>query len=473
MAEFAAEGLLLGSVKRPEYPQAPESFITALAWNAFEIENLNEAGGKSALIYRRKLPHLEQSKATETYPRGNATVAWQSALVSNGLGTESQDELMAQAIADALLGVQITSAKTQAATPLSPMVALLQNLVGMTGKRNPAQIGSILEQLFALGARQESASAVAPSATELWLTACERRTSLDSLLRAIDASAFALMPSTPIQRDLKSARDWAPTVASDLKATPYTWLWRNWTKLTSDPWVDALPARVWTDWATTVLRLGFGMSFLWEASWFENLARNVVAGESPTWEELRQAVSVVLPWAPSEAVVSVRDVAPVISRRINRAHLIRNVISDWMKEGERSARDYQEVLTEMHKNSDLVAKLTHLLSHDTTSGNNIWEAVKFTLATRDSRAGSPDYYGLLRSRGRYLVVDPAPEWISVVASLSSDEPGSATTVGAVARNLKELGLRPELGDLIQLLERAGLARGSADADQAVEVASAY
>jgi hypothetical protein len=40
-------------------------------------------------------------------------------------------------------------------------------------------------------------------------------------------------------------------------------------------------------------------------------------------------------------------------------------------------------------------------------------------------------------------------------------------------SLAELGLKPDLTDVVVLLERAGLARGSADADQGVVVQSAF
>jgi len=46
-------------------------------------------------------------------------------------------------------------------------------------------------------------------------------------------------------------------------------------------------------------------------------------------------------------------------------------------------------------------------------------------------------------------------------------------VATLMLNLEELGLRPEAGDLIRLLEKAGLARGSADADRGVIIESAF
>ena len=72
-----------------------------------------------------------------------------------------------------------------------------------------------------------------------------------------------------------------------------------------------------------------------------------------------------------------------------------------------------------------------------------------------------------------MTVDPGTEWIAVVASLACGAPGQESNVRNVMDSLAELGMQPELNDLIALLERAGLARGSADADQAVIVHSAF
>jgi len=108
-----------------------------------------------------------------------------------------------------------------------------------------------------------------------------------------------------------------------------------------------------------------------------------------------------------------------------------------------------------------------------SSGNNLWEATKYALLARGTSDQNPDYYGVLHANGRYLTVDPGTEWVAVVASLACEVPGGATDVGTVLDSLEKLGMRPELSDLVALLERAGMARGSADADRGVMVESAF
>ena len=94
--------------------------------------------------------------------------------------------------------------------------------------------------------------------------------------------------------------------------------------------------------------------------------------------------------------------------------------------------------------------------------------------TRDESGPFADHYGLLRTRGRSaLVVEPGIEWAALVASLACGSPGAIRDVAAVLRSLRALGVSPETRDLISLLEKAGLTRGSADADSGLEVHSAY
>ena len=101
---------------------------------------------------------------------------------------------------------------------------------------------------------------------------------------------------------------------------------------------------------------------------------------------------------------------------------------------------------------------------------NLYETVIYSLLRRDLS----DHYGLLTSRGNAIaVVSPGTEWVAVVASLSAGSPGRETHVGQVVRDLARLGLQPRLPDLVSLLEAAGLARGSADADHGVRVDSAF
>ena len=60
----------------------------------------------------------------------------------------------------------------------------------------------------------------------------------------------------------------------------------------------------------------------------------------------------------------------------------------------------------------------------------------------------------------------------MIASLACDKPGGTTTLGAVKERLNYLG-KADNSELLHELEKAGLARGSADADEAIQVRSVF
>ncbi len=458
-------------MNRPEYTPAPETLLTALSWNAFSLEPTTYRG----LLFKYKRASPRRDGFFETYPRDSdpRLQEFEDALVAHGVTTEDHNRVMTRALIDSLIGAEVKKSPTQAVSPLSPSIAALQNLVGMTGHASPAAVDKILEHFYSLGAGFDASS----SATQLWLEACKHRLKNDHLLKALNDCAAVLLPGTLVEKDTTTIRTRQQASTGDLTNTPFSWFSRSWENITSPEWVDALPARVWTDWATTVLRLGIGVGFLWEAAWFQNLAREVldVDGKARTWEQLKSGVGSIIPWEPSNAAVSIRDVTPTLKTRVFRAHCVREVLVYWLNaDALRATSPLTEAVDEMRRDSELISALSAALNYRSEPNTNIWETVSFTLQTRDSDSGTPDYYGLLRRHGRrYLLVDPASEWISIIASLSSSGPGEKTTVGAISKNLSELGLRPSFNELICLLERAGLARGSADADQAVLVESAF
>jgi hypothetical protein len=100
----------------------------------------------------------------------------------------------------------------------------------------------------------------------------------------------------------------------------------------------------------------------------------------------------------------------------------------------------------------------------------MWEAIRYSLKARERG----DHYGFLESSGnRYLFAAPGIEWGALMASLTAERPGATTNLGDVARSVRLSGAQVHSGELLDLLERTGLARGSADADLAVLVETAY
>ncbi|MCC3279913.1 hypothetical protein LJ754_12210 [Arthrobacter sp. zg-Y40] len=462
---------------RPQYVAVPEALISALAWRAYDVELDGEPIG---LVYRADLGNKQPKTFTlrATEPGSNESLAkFGEALKDSGVKSQVAPEMLARAVLNSVVGVRAEKSGKQPATPITPGLALLQNMRGLQGAKNPPDLAEIMETMYGLGGGAKSARG---SMTAQWLHATATRMEMDSLLRALDAAVDGSLLGEPRKDAREDPMDkTAARLAgsSVLAGTPYSWLARSWDTLTSRPWVEALPARVWVDWATTVLRLGVGMGFLWEAAWYETIARKLLRSEGPAKGQdlvdwLASEVGEVLPWKSSRSMTSVRDVAPVLSWRIHRGDKIRRLLADELKDYPAS-ENLTQGWERLGSNGELRSDLTVALGSKEKGANNAWEAVKYALLTRDATGPSADYYGLLRSNGRYMTVDPGTEWIAVVASLACGIPGQESNVRDVMASLADLGMQPELNDLVALLERAGLARGSADADQAVIVQSAF
>ncbi|WP_156037183.1 hypothetical protein [Arthrobacter sp. UNC362MFTsu5.1] len=465
-------------MNRPQYVSVPEAFITSLAWRVHDDrkKELTEDGVPVAYMFRSETAGTPTLKVRSTEPEGQKLVDYGHQLVVHGLATNARYEGdLASAVLNSVAGVQAEKSKSQAASPITPAFALLQDMRGFQRTKNPPDLGAILESLFRLGLKENDGKT---TAARLWLNAANKRCEIDPLLSAInEATKVALLdagyPELGEDVDPDTTRELESDPGALYEGTPFSWFARSWQKLTSDEWVGALPARVWVDWATTVLRLALGQGFLWEAAWYETLARRILSGKPGTWSEVMAQVPEILPWRSSRSSVAVRDVAPLLSWRVHRGSKIRKVLEDWLVSRPASRDDFAAALAAMSEDEELRGSLTLALGSGERSAANTWEAVKYALLTRDASGPFADYYGLLRSNGRFLTVQPGTEWMAVVASLACEGPGKTSDVATLMLNLEELGLRPEAGDLIRLLEKAGLARGSADADRGVIIESAF
>ncbi|WP_413248747.1 hypothetical protein [Sinomonas flava] len=475
--------------KRPEYFSVPELLISSLAHRAHHrlADSPPIGHGPDTIRPTKSVGYMyradpRQTSALEvrtTFPQHAELTALGDELKRRGLESDGPGSMLAEAVARSVLGIRLDKTGFQPASPLTPALALLQDPRGVLVKAGPPDFADILESMFAVGASDDGQDSV----TARWMSAADRRLEVDPILRGIDASIdVAVLHSAYERRDdlLGLGHEEARVWAGQFSGTPYSWFNRAWAKLTSDAWVDALPARVWVDWATTVLRLTMGLGFLWEASWYENLARAVIDRAVPsTFRELASGVDEPLPWRSRRAAIGTRDVASHIKHRISRGEKARNNLIEWIDEYEKDGHDLSRMTaTEFLRRVADEARPREVLSRGMNSsvvaGKTVHETVKYGLQARQSSGEFADYYGILRSHGRrWVLVDPGTEWISVVASLTCPGPSESCTVGDVLTDLTALGMRPEIRDLVELLERAGLARGSADADNAVVVESAF
>ncbi|MHB1171112.1 MAG: hypothetical protein ACYCZY_01180 [Lacisediminihabitans sp.] len=460
---------------RPQYVPVPEAFITALAWRKFNVELKDEAAGRPVGLMFRPSARGSRTKVLDiqsTAPEGDRLVKFAEALNRRHLRTEGDPRILAEAVLNSVAGVRVEKSGSQPASPITPAFALLQNIRGLQGVRNPPDLAEILETLYELGSRPDGNSS---GVADLWLTASQHRMAIDELSRlldgAVDESILGNLRTPRHHVSSNRATPWR----GELDGSPFEWFKEAWDTLTQDVWVEALPARVWVDWATTVLRLALGLGYLWESAWYDALARQIIGTDKIAWPDVRGRMGAIIPWKSSRAGKVALDVAPQLSWRVFRGDQIRGHLSNWVDSHEASQGDFESVGYAMRNDVAFSEKLVTTISSNssTPAGKNLWEAVKYALKTRDASGAHADYYGLLRTNARYLTVDPGTEWIAVVASLSCGTPGGSADVGRVLLTLEKMGMRPELSDLIALLEKAGIARGSADADQGVIVQSAF
>lgn len=456
-------------LNRPQYVPSPEVLVSSLLHRHFSNAELVKA--------KKGLRFLEVAPARVAVTTGpdtpEALTEFGEDLRDAGMKSDVPNvRELAEAVVDGVKGVRPPNSRAIPVSPITPHLALAQDLRGVLGAANPPAMGAVLETMYLLGAPiDEPAEA---SMGERWLAAAERRMSLDPVLTIVDKAFSAQDVMTGFER-----REAAPLSGIDgwvgrfSESSPFSWLRRHWDRLMSPAWVEALPARIWTDWSTMLLRTALGFGFLWESRWYA-LIGSALLGSEPVREAPRPSVDPLLPWPPSRLPVSSRNVKGEIERTVSRGLEVQLILESRMKEEAEGTA--LSVLEAMRTNEEVRAEVRKAMGGEVRNLRikNTYETIRYALQQRSTQSMATDYYGLLRPRGsRYSVVAPGTEWIAVVASLACQEPGQETHVGSVMQSLEELGLRPELQEIVQLLESAGLAEGSADADHGVRVRSAF
>jgi hypothetical protein len=468
---------LLIPLPRPEYVALPEGFLSALAWNAFEIEGLEPpvSGKKLGLrfLFDKGVSTGKSVDFREMWPSEDSLEEICEKLEVNGLEETGNKKLLASAVLGSIKGTTTSKSKFVPASPLSPALAMLQNPVGLMGKANPPDLANILETIYALGALEKPTLGV----TDRYVQACEVRLANDSILSAIDGAFEECVWKGKRLRKVSPVAVVGSEIRTLLQNSPFAWFHATWNKVTSAEWVLALPARVWVDWATCVLRTGFSMAYLWETSWYEALARSILAdggGATTLAESVARDMDAPLVWRNSDAPSEIRDLSSKLKWRCYKSSEIRAVLEVYIKSNSLQDAKFEEFISMARSDSDLRAKLQSALTpnKDQSSGSadNLWEAIRYSLKARERG----DHYGFLESSGnRYLFAAPGIEWGALMASLTAERPGATTNLGEVARFVRLSGAQVHSGELLDLLERTGLARGSADADLAVLVETAY
>lgn len=450
------------SLNRPEYVASPEILLSSLAWRG--MPPLRADGKAVALAYAREGAVSTAKNIVVRDSRGDFEAALERS-AGQDIRLDSREwPHFARASSTSLVGVVSAKSRIRAAVPLGPSLGRLQNAHGMLSKANPPSFDEILEQIYAQG------GGVGASCADSWFQAAERRRLKDPVVALLEGAAESCAGGSGHgrQEPAGASRGNLPVVPG-----PFGWMATNWDRLCSDEWVDALPVRVWTDWATAILRTGIGFAFLWEAHWYLAVGRMLLDRDA---SELPSVPTDMIRWAVTAGDEGQRNVASELKSVVERGNGVRNILGPvFLDMGGRPVREVREWINSPARD-EVQESLSQAIQvrHGNRKSNNVWEAVRYSLQYREVNGPNADHYGLLRSvNNRSLYLDPGTEFLAMVASLAVGRPGQEGNLGQVRESLTQLGIRPRQGDLVARLELAGLAHGSADADEGVAVKSAF
>lgn len=477
---------LVLKIDRPEYMASPEGLLSAVAWEGLSLRPPVGDSSKIGLVFEGTPSQGKGRKTFVLRPDSNVKVwtadyAW---LERAGLNLEGNDEghpdLLLDGILNSVEGVKPEKSRTRAASPMSVNLALLQNPVGMVGKNGPAPYASILETMFRWGGDQD-----AGSVKELWNRAVQHRLSADRLLKRVDSVAEQILQQRLADAGVDRGRSSHAVRQESVPkngfirelSTPYSWFYQSWMSLTSDQWVDALGPRIWTDWLTAVLRLTMAMGYLWECHYYLAIADAVLGESCESLERHLAGETQLLPWVTANATKTQRNVLPAIRDVVRRGNAIREFCgkSDLIQSlvaqyGEEPLIERISSLRVPAVRDQLRERIRKGARFTGGSAKTLHESIVSSLQAR----GTSDYYGLLRrTDSRNVVVAPGVDWVALIASLACRHPGGETNLREFNRFLRQLGLQGPAIDVVRLLETAGLATGSADADEGVRITSAF
>jgi len=381
--------------------------------------------------------------------------------------------------------------KRAAATPLTLDTALLQDIRGITGKDNPANLALILEKMYRLGGGQGSVAGqwvkavrdASPAGLPTWLKAVFS----EIIPPELKPAAKELQVEARQPKGLDSAR--RPLWLAERNGTPYRWFAMTWDRLCSDGWIDAMPRRRWTDWAACVARTALATGYMFEMHLYRRLCAALVTQTDPaqvvaeifddaqrmfSWDDLLQK--------------SAADVGPTMNQLAGSGTASMQLIASLIAESEKDKTfpsfpapaefdgraDGLEVWLaaarlSCSKVEGIKDRVTHSLAAPRAGGaNNTWEMIRYSLLNRGTD-GTSDLYGLLKAGGRYTWVEPGQEWLVTIGSLCAPAPRENCRLADLQVALRSLGIDASQRTVVARLESYGLALSSHDADDALEI----
>lgn len=467
-------------LKRPQYPSSPEVLLSALAWSVIpRASGHNETG----LIYQRKESRAKRGVVIEqTMPRDQVLEDFRASLQSNGWTTATGGDLprvVAEAAADAMLGVKPPKGVGYASSAIGLAGALLQDPIGSLATKNPPNFANLLNTMYALGG-----SADGQTAASRWFDVAHHYSATGKLKALEDALAGTTLkrflldgvwPPRAPQVAKASVPEPAPSwwqedVVSAGVGTPFSWFHSSWNRLCSPEWYTILPPRRWAGWAVCVLRNAIGFTFLWEANFFLELARGIADHERDPATVARWALNPTRPLVPYQrGGIAQMDVMPSIRRLLTQGLACRKAIIEAASKLSDEPNDLASLVEALRAANPKSINAALGGGGDKGGLSNLIETVRYSLLAR-SALDTPDHHALLKVVSRnYTHVAPAPEWIVVMSAMAATGPSDVVRLGDVQRSLEDIGFKPRIDFLLGELERAGLCASASDGDEGIEI----
>lgn len=469
-------------LRRPQYPSSPEILLSSLAWSTVER---NPAAQGTGLIYRRKdSSKSTRAKIEQTCPRGQEIAQFAESLRAQNLFHEEnlQDHDLACAVINTLDAPLPRKGVGSASSAIGISGALLQDPVGGLGVANPPNFAHLLNTMYVLGGGKGE------TAASKWFGAARHfstSTDIDRIERALSESVLKPYFADdeewpprfrPLDKSLPESSPawWTSEVIEAEQATPFSWFRTSWDRLCSPEWYKVLPPRRWASWAICTLRHAVAFSFLWESSFFTQLAKGLLDEEADPEMVAKLAVAPLRPLIPHrQGTISQMDVNSTITGTLTIGLGAKSAVERLVKELDLSSASLADLVVDARtilRDEDRQGLNAALAGKGEIGGyNNLAETVRYSLMARDGIEDA-DNYGLLRTVSRrFTHVLPGPEWIVVMSALASTAPSSPLRLGDVIQHLDALGFRARIDFLLSELEKAGLCASAADGDEGIEI----
>lgn len=480
---------------RPQYPPAPELLISSLAWCMTELgrppPKITEIENQGIVYQRVPQPKHSKRLLQEMAPArgGDAWNRVEGMLISTLALQQGDVEKATEILVEDLVGNVPPKAHSRAVIPFNAHVALMQDSRGMLGVDNPPNLALVIQRMFVLGGGKGGAAQhLAQAFTHIYDQGQDDW--LEKATETMVPNEIALAASELLkkQSDCEQGRERPPDWLRDIPS-PFRWFAASWQNLMDNDWKDKMPRRRWVDWATCVLRTALGTGYMFEMSFYYRLVLSLTSDDTPrdAAEKILGTAVTFFPWE-SFASISTRDVASRMNKTCDRGMACRSLLQDWIVDNPepcpspllyldadglaRWIKDARDWLASSDKDAHRDAMRQAIAG--AAEAKNMRETISYSLVDRGKAGVSEDLYSLLNKRGpRYTVVEPGQEWLVVVSSLQAKNAGGRTRVVDVIGALEELGVKTGYNTIVRELERAGLARTSHDADDAIEVVAAF